>query len=336
MVGPSSKMDAWCGLALDTRSNTLWSLANGGHSNYRGNEVMKFELGADAPHWVEMLASTASPAPLELPRYSDGRPASCHTYSSHQFIERHNRAMRVGAQAVAGANAPSFWDVDGYDCTAPAGTNGWAAQYTYDSILPATGIAGSNAWPTVKNPTTEEIYVFINNNYVRKMTPASSGIGGKWVNVHAGAIPVSFYNGTAAYDTARNRIFVLHGGYVTCDSCHTFDTATGLFTAQTLTGGTPKSELDAAKGCLGLVYVPQLDAYLARVRGAGAKVYRIDAGTFAVTALATTGGAAVPAGAFIDDTQYENIYNRWLFVPSLQGIVYFPSYNANAWFLRTH
>jgi hypothetical protein len=87
-----------------------------------------------------------------------------------------------------------------------------------------------------------------------------------------------------------------------------------------------------------MVYVPYLDAYFVRLMGAGGKVYKVDAGTFAVTSLPTIDGAAVPAAADVNDgtRQYENVFNRWLFVPTLNGIVYFAHYAANAWFLRLY
>ena len=48
----------------------------------------------------------------------------------------------------------------------------------------------------------------------------------------------------------------------------------------------------------------------------------------------TQRGSAVSAGAPFGGEQ--GVYTRWLFVPQLKGVVYFPRSSSNAWFLRTH
>ena len=81
-----------------------------------------------------------------------------------------------------------------------------------------------------------------------------------------------------------------------------------------------------------MVYVPQLDAFLVRANAAGPKVYKVDAETFAVSILVTAGGANVPQGQVL--SYEENVYNKWLYAPTLLGVVYFPKTQDNAWFLR--
>lgn len=46
------RIDPWCGLAVDTTRNVVWSLASGGHDDYHGNEVYRLDLSADAPAWL--------------------------------------------------------------------------------------------------------------------------------------------------------------------------------------------------------------------------------------------------------------------------------------------
>jgi len=74
-----------------------------------------------------------------------------------------------------------------------------------------------------------------------------------------------------------------------------------------------------------MVYVPSIDAYLVRKRAAGAAVYRINAGTFAVDMLPMTGGGSIPESQ-------NGVYTRWQYVPALGGVVYVPAYNSPAWF----
>ncbi len=91
VVGPSSRMDAWCGLSIDTRSSWVWSAANGGHGDYYGNEVVKLDLMADAPAWVEWFAgsngkvvdNSTTPGTASLARYQDGLPCSCHSFTAN-------------------------------------------------------------------------------------------------------------------------------------------------------------------------------------------------------------------------------------------------------------
>jgi hypothetical protein len=338
---PASKMNAWTGLAIDTRSNTIWAPANGGHTDYYGNEVMRFDLGADAPKWVEVLPSSPlSALTTTKPRYADGRPASVHGYYCNQFIERHGRAVRIGTTAIP--NGSAFWDVDGWNVNVPVGTNGWDPQYTYDPIYP--GAFNSTGFTVCKDPGTENMYVFAESaRPCRKMVPSSSGVGGTWSDF-GGYPPAGFtgYLAATAFDTRRGRIFVAKGGIgypsVGNKRYFTFDATSGIYTEQTLSGGTSLTELNAAATCVGMVYVPAMDAYVVRLGTAGGSVYVINAGTFAVTALIASAGAAIPATANVngDVRQYENVFSRWLFAPSLGGVVYFPNYTANAWFLRLY
>jgi hypothetical protein len=78
----------------------------------------------------------------------------------------------------------------------------------------------------------------------------------------------------------------------------------------------------------GMVYDPWLDAYLVKRSSSGGTVYRINAQTFAVDSLPTTGGGSIPGAV-------NGVYRRFLFAPQLGGVVYCPTYNGNLWFLRT-
>jgi hypothetical protein len=154
VVGASSKVIAWCGGSIDTRTSTIWRLAEGGHDDYHGNEVDKFSGEEDEPEWVEMLAGDASDRTSDSSGYyPSGRPTSSHTYYSEQFIESLDRAMRFGVGSRSPGGEPST-AVDGFDCTVAQGVNGWDAQDTYpDLILAQTNIV------SCKDPSTEEVYL---------------------------------------------------------------------------------------------------------------------------------------------------------------------------------
>jgi hypothetical protein len=340
VLGPAARMNAWTGLSIDTRRSTVWSAANGGHGDYFGNEVCSIDLTADTPAWVEWFAGsngnladnvTIGSDPSHA-RYKDGLPVSTHSYYGQQFLERQNRALRLG-----GSTAPigsAFENVEGFNVDLGKGVNAWDPAGTFGFALGGTngGWTPAIGWCTTKDPVTENIFV-INAPFVHKFTPSASGVGGTWKKM--GPLPAALNSGAlgaTAVDTKRNRILWVHG--YGPNSPYTYDIATDTWTAQAHPPSAAKTAFDALTQSLGMVYVPQIDAFLVRANAAGPTVYVINAATFAVSMLPTTGGSMVPQGAPL--TNEEGVYNRWLFVPKLNGIVYFPRSEENAWFLRLY
>ena len=75
---------------------------------------------------------------------------------------------------------------------------------------------------------------------------------------------------------------------------------------------------------------PAQDCFLHRKRNtSGAEVIRINASTFFVDTLSTTGGSAIPLN------RGGGAYSKFIYVPSLGGIAYATIWEANVWFLRT-
>jgi hypothetical protein len=349
-----NRVNNWNGYAIDTRTNTLWGLGNGGHGDYFGNEVMKLDLTRDAPVWVEWLPPTpytggtevppvaASPRHLNDPTRLSGQ----HSYYNHMMLHRQDRVLRVYSGSVSSGAGTGFWDVDGFNVNCAQGASGSAAfdaVETFPKVYP-DGTSMSHASGICKNPDTEEIYFFpAENGVVRKFTPASSGIGGSWASI--GSLP-ALLNGTeamTAYDSRRNRILVcgIRYSYDSNDMrFHYLDATNNTWSAEltsTMTGAA-KATLIAMVAGGGMVYVPALDAYLVRRgRTSGAEVIKINASTWECSFLSVSGGSGIvqtnslgwPAG-------YENVYHKWLFVPELRGVVYYPEYSSNLWFLRLY
>ena len=117
------------------------------------------------------------------------------------------------------------------------------------------------------------------------------------------------------------------------------DLASGNWTAGVHPDSEAKRTLDALHPSPGMIYAPQLDAYLVRGSAPGGRVLAVAGGTLEVSYLATTGGDAIPLGTphgVGAANEEEGVYNRWLLAPNLKGVVYCPSAPANAWFLRLY
>lgn len=339
------RLDSYGGLTVDTRRSRLWVAAGGGHGDYYGNEVVYQDLMADAPVWAIQFAGsngnvmdvTTPGGTASLARYADGLPASRHTYGQTQFIERHNRVVTTGGSISF--SGTGFQDIEGFDVDATTAA-GWAALYAYPGAQGSVGAAGAIIAATCcKDPTTEVIYTF-SSNKLHKVTPslggptATAGSGGTYSFLPLGwdsAYPYS--EGAAAVDTARSRILWTNGYGI---GQYSIDIADGSVTPVTYTGAAA-SALAAESASSGMVYVPRLDAYLFRAKGAGPTVYTINASSFAVTTLSTNDGDGIPAqaGSGSGGGGY-GVYNKWQFVPVLRGVVYISGAGHNTWFLRLY
>ena len=309
-TGPNSKVVAWTGFSIDTRDSSIYSAANGGHSDYAGNEVNRIRLSDNAPAWTEPRASTLSAkVSVNSTHYADGRPTSRHTYYGSVFNEQRGRAMLVGGARYG--NGYMTATVDGFNLT----SNDWDGAGTYPDVpSDFTNMQGAAVTP---DKTTGNVYVFPGFSVLRWSNSTNT-----WTRLLSSTSIYGQYAATAL-DTRRNRILVVGGNI----NDHGFyDTATNSVQSVSFTG----SSAGAMTGDPGngMVYDPVLDAFLLRKAGPGGTIYRINAQTFSVDVLPTSGGDAVPAAI-------NGVWTRFLHVPNLKGIVYFPAYGGNAWFIRT-
>lgn len=360
MGGPSAAVETWTGQSIDTRTNRVICLRNGGHADSFFNGVRYLELNSDSPAWVEVLPQSTgmvvyNETSTRASRYSDDRPASVHGYYGQHVIERHNRAVSCGGSISALGSA--YQDVESWDLSTPFGVDGFdrvigkavPSVGVYPPVFGADGYSGGTiAWAMCKNPITEQLYAFSTGPYpTRRFTPSvggpdgTEGSGGVWENFGPGNEDLSQtgYEAASAYDTKRNRCLMTHGlmnDSTASTSPAMFDVeAGGAWVAGLQFSGAGKAGLDALMSCPGMVYEPNTDAYYLRGRAGGPTVYKIDAGTLEVTVLATTGGNSIQAFP-VGDTKYEMVHTNWLLAPSLGGIIYIPAYASNAWFLRLY
>lgn len=309
-TGPQSKVIAWTSFVIDTRNSAVYSVANGGHHDYAGNEVNRIGLLDGAPKWTESRAATpASQATESTPYYADGRPTSRHTYYGATMNESRNRAMVLGGSQWG--NGFFLSTMDGFNLN----SNDWDAAKSYPNAPAEFTAAYGSA--VAQDRATGDIYVFAGFAVVRWSSASNA-----WTRLLTNAPAYGQY-AASAVDTKRNRVLVVGGQN---NDRGLYDMSSKTMANVTFTG--PNASSMTGDTGNGMVYDPGLDAYLLRKAGAGSTIYRINAQTFYVDTLPNTSGSSVPSAT-------NGVWNRFLYVPQLKGVIYFPSYDGSAWFVRT-
>lgn len=313
-TGPQAKVIAWCGMALDTRDSTLWCVANGGHTDYSGNEVDAIRLSDAAPAWQQRLAPTpAAQIISDALYYADGRPTSRHTYYSEHFILARNRIMMFGVGARYGNSGFSANATDGYNVS----TNTYDPQGTFSNV---PSVAGAGNLTGVVHSITNDVY-FLSDVVLQKWTQATN----TWSTVNN--LPIGSFYTCAAFDSTRLRALFIDNSATPV----LYTPASNTFTNPGFTG--PNAGSPNNGGQQGIQYVPALDAYLVQSGSTGGTVLRINASTLSVDTFPTTGGSSIPSTTSVGTI---GVFTRWQYCPQLGGIVYCPDYNSSIWFLRIH
>lgn len=313
VLGPIGKMHAWNGFAVDTRDSSIYSAANGGHMDYAGNEVNRIRLSDSAPVWTEPRAATpVNQVVMNTTHYADGRPTSRHTYYGTVVNEVRNRVMVVSGARWGDGYSPGGV-TDGFNIAA----NDWDAAQTYPDA-PSADFGPYNGWAITQHKSTGDIFAFASFSVLRWNSASNA-----WARRLSNTAIYGQY-AASAVDTKRDRVLVVssssdHGhGY--------YNIQTNV--VQTVSFSGPQAGAMSGETGNGMVYDPALDAYLYRKKDGGNLVYRIDAQTFSVDVLSTSGGSQIPVAP-------NGVWTRFLYVPKLKGVVYFPVYGGNLWFLRS-
>src|SRR5262245_16101730 len=158
-TGPQSKVIAWTSLVVDTRTSKVYSVANGGHNDYSGNEVDVLSLEVDQPAWSQLLAPTpnAQLSNCQL-YYSDDRPASRHTYYGATLNEFNDPIMLSGGASWC-VSGRFFAGISSYNITA----NAYSPSATHGTL--PNGFVGLPSFSL--DPATGDVYAFNNFNYGR-------------------------------------------------------------------------------------------------------------------------------------------------------------------------
>jgi hypothetical protein len=308
--GPASKVIAWTSFVVDTRTSKVYSVANGGHFDYAGNEVDVLDLERDQPLWSQLLAPTPTAQLTNCQSYyADDRPVSRHSYYGVTFNEIDDRIMLFG-----GAN----WCSNGGFHSAISSYNIGANSYNGSGTHPTMPAPFGTLSSYILDPSTGDVYASVSQTISRwnrssnTFTPLNATGTGAWGYT------------MAAFDTSRGRLLILGGAD---RDHHLYTVSSNAFSQVTISGANASLVTGAQQESM--VYVAAMDRFLIRQGGTGGAVQQVDPTNFAVTALVTTGGTAIPS------TQ-NGPYNKFLYVPRLRGAVYVPSYPGNAWFLRLY
>ena len=173
--GCSAITNAWGDALFDTTRNQMVLLANGGHADYPGNEVIALKIGTTSAitdtQTIERIKNgSASPTSLGgTCQTSDGFPRSMHTYTNLEYISDFDRYLSFGGARWQDGNDVDcvFW------LQMPAMT--WTVGGT--TIIPGrqgAGVYGSGAaWDLERHV----VWAFDQFN-VYKYTPTAGG--GTW------------------------------------------------------------------------------------------------------------------------------------------------------------
>lgn len=316
-----NRINAWNGLAANRNKNRLYSVGNGGHADYAGNEAYVIDLSRDSPEWKIL----SEPTPKEDIKpsnaskgifhdyYLDGRPSSTHTYYALNFLATRNAVFKFGAGSLWGTGNEANWKTDAFSLE----SNDWQAAGTWPDVVPDSRksvIAAS----TCLDPSTEEVYVAAPT--LRRFDPRSGSfeVLSRWP-MNSSAV----YARACAVDTKRRRIVYFGDAYSVPQGGMYYDIGQKRFAKITFSGN--GVEAITKKDHNFAWYEPQLDKFLLKTRARG-DVYSIDPETFTVTKVTTIGGDALPDA-------YAGVQSRWQRLPRLAGYAYYPRHGADVWFL---
>lgn len=304
---PKTGAAAYSGAAFKAAGSEILLVANGGHSDYAGNEAVKIALGLNTVAPELLRAPTAVVGAGNVSHYGDGRPASRHTGWDLQYIAARDRVFLMGAVGLYGGSALDSTAVDAFNLATndydAAGT--WAAAPALDNVLHwAVQDADGNVWVQSTAGATQ----------LHKWTQATA----TWSTI--GTRSFATYLTPAVFDPVRNRIVRIHptaGMYL--------DLSAGAAeTAVSFSG----AAAGYGTGGLSAVWCAERGTILTMPWNAAA-VYEIDPVTWVCSALSLSGSAYTPA------TPANNyLCGRFGYAPELKLAWVLPSYSHNVWCFR--
>ena len=305
-TGPAAIMSAWSGGAYDTKRDRLvvWG---GGHGDYGGNEIYVFDI--NTLKWSRIWGPSSNiPAPGATScseTYSDGNPASRHTYDG----------------LVYHAASDKFWASGGsLYCGSGGGSSGtWMFDFATSKWTREANALGSQVTAmSDHDPSTGVVFSMVQSGTLGAYDPKTNA----WTNRGNGT-------GWGEFDPARTMVYhpgkkillIIGGGTIL-----TYDITQSKPSPQTLatTGG---GAIVSAQGP-GLAYDPTIDRIVAW-SGGGSDVYSLDINSRTWTKYTASNSVIPPSPS---DTK--GTYGRWRYIPSKNAYIAVNGTENNVFFYK--
>jgi hypothetical protein len=284
---PQYLIGAWSGGAYDSKRDRL-IIWGGGHGDYGGNELYGFDVNTLS--WSRLWGPSSEIPPVGRPcteTFSDGSPASRHTYGGLQYLPNVDRFWNSGGSLWCGSGGASggTWT---FDFTALR----WERKAQFSGMVELEHVSAYD-------PTTGQVF-FAN---VTAPLFAYDPRRDSWKRL--GDMGIG-HDKTAAIDPKRRKFVTVGGGEVFVHELRFFGYARKPVTT------TGDSAIVNAR-YPGLVYDPVSDRLVAW--GGGPDVYLLDTDTLVWTKRVAT-GSVVPTAATPTGT-----HGRWQYIPSKNAFI---------------
>lgn len=304
-TGYGAIMSAWNGGAYDTKRDRL-IIWGGGHGDYGGNEIYVFDINTLT--WSRIWGPSSNIPAVGgscSETYSDGNPASRHTYDGLVYLPTLDKFWASGGSLYCGSGGGS------------SGT--WMFDFTTSTwTRKANALGGQVTAMSDYDPSTGLVYSMVQSGTLGAYNPNTDA----WANRGNGT-------GWAEFDPARTMIYhpgkkilLIIGGGGTL----TYDMTQSKPSPQTLstTGG---SAIVSVQGP-GLAYDPTIGRIVAW-SGGGSDVYSLDVNTGTWTKYTATNSVIPPSPS---DTK--GTYGRWRYIPSKNVYIAVNSIYNNVFFYK--
>lgn len=308
----------WSGGAFDVIRNRLL-LHGGGHGDAPDNGLYAFDL--DDLAWYRVWGPSSWPSNQSnccyekgscTDTYTDGHPASVHTYGSLIFDEDNDAFIRTGGSLCCsgGSGTTAVWSIDPYD--APA-------SWTSRTASPSNSLYKYCA----RNQTTNKTWCVIANQLYEYTYPNT------WTSRGSPMAGINEDRLSAAIDETNNVLVISGEGKL-----YTWNLGTYAYTdkSSSSTGNkTAQNSGDAA-----ITWDSDSEQIVAMV-GNSTTVYTLNTSTWAWAAQSCTGSAPVTTDYIDgqDQDQGGGVYGRFAYSAERNVFVYAPNCDANVFVLKT-
>lgn len=329
-------MRNWSGGAGDSANHLLY-IHGGGHAGscYNGLIYFDFRGGAQPTGWTLLPGSEttgANAAAIQAlitdgtpDESADGKPASVHTYGGCLLRPASSTFLRIGGSPPAGDNTNYVWTADLTNTN--SSVNPWTVR---NDSPPASLTEGGSC---CYDPVTDRAFFYFEDSRAMFLDCAT------WTWSTATNFPSGGNESTIAYDSTRGRVIVI-GGTSAQYQLANIDFATQTISGFTTftTSGDACPQLTTPCQGIGVFYDATLDCYWLFGGGVGGvafdHIYRMDAGTFAITAYALQDPTGAALTIPMSSTDSEGLYGLFCFMPDWRAIGVATEYNEPAYVIR--